>query len=99
MALDTDIAVDREMLELNTLGTISLTKATLPFMVERHEGHVVVISSVAGKLGVPVSSSYCASKHALQAIVHCSSVGLSNSHHSLTRLCIGIFQYSSNGTA
>ena len=72
--MDTDVAVDRELLELNTLGTISLTKAILPFMVERHEGHIVVVSSVAGKLGAPVSASYSASKFALQVLLYDSFI-------------------------
>ena len=57
--------MDRELLETNTLGSISLTKALLPSMVQRKSGHVAVVSSTAGKLGVPVSASYAASKHAL----------------------------------
>ena len=48
---DTDLAVDRAMIELNTLGTISLTKAVLPHFKKRKSGHVVVTSSVAGKMG------------------------------------------------
>ena len=47
-----ELAVDRAIFDLNVIGTISLTKAVLPGMVERREGCVVSISSVAGKIGV-----------------------------------------------
>ena len=50
-AVETSVEVDRALLELNVLGTISLTKAVLPEMLKRESGMVVVISSVAGKMG------------------------------------------------
>lgn len=59
------LQVDREILETNVLGVLSLTKCVLPFMIKRKAGHIVVTSSVAGKLGAPFSGSYTGSKHAL----------------------------------
>ena len=45
----TSLEVDRALLDLNVVGPISLTKAVLPHMIERHEGQIVVVSSTAGK--------------------------------------------------
>ena len=45
------LEVDRTLLDLNGVGTISFTKAVLPHMIERHEGQIVVVSSVVGKFG------------------------------------------------
>ena len=47
----TPLEVDRALLDLNMVGTISLTKAVLPYMIERHEGQIVVVSSILGKFG------------------------------------------------
>ena len=47
----TSLEVDRALLDLNVVGTISLTKAVLPHMIERHEGQIVVVSSIAGRTG------------------------------------------------
>jgi len=47
----TSLEVDRALLDLNVVGPISLTKAVLPHMIERHEGQIVVVSSIAGKTG------------------------------------------------
>ena len=47
----TALEVQREMLELNVLGPISLTTAVLPQMVKQKRGQLVVISSLASKMG------------------------------------------------
>jgi dehydrogenase/reductase SDR family protein 7B len=65
LVAQTGIEIDRRIMETNFFGTIALTKAVLPSMIEKKSGHIVVISSVAGKLGTPLRSSYSASKHAL----------------------------------
>ena len=51
-AVDTQLAVDKAILELNTIGTISLTKTLLPHMMQQQNGTIVVISSIAGKIGM-----------------------------------------------
>ena len=49
--VNTDFKVDQELFELNVIGTISLTKFVLPHMIKRNDGHIVVVSSIAGKVG------------------------------------------------
>lgn len=50
--VDTELAVDKALWEWNLLGSVSLAKAILPHMIGRREGHIVVTSSIAGKIGV-----------------------------------------------
>ena len=69
LAERTPLAVDRDMFELNVFGVISLTKAVLPAMLEAGRGVIVTTSSVAGKTGAPISSTYAATKHALQGFM------------------------------
>jgi dehydrogenase/reductase SDR family member 7B len=64
-AAETDLATDRTIMDVNYFGTIALTKAVLPTMIERGSGHIVPITSVIGYVGVPLRSAYAASKHAL----------------------------------
>jgi short-subunit dehydrogenase len=64
-AVDTQLSVDRRIMELNYFGPVALTKQVLPTMIERRSGHIVVISSLLGKFAAPTRSAYCASKHAL----------------------------------
>lgn len=65
-AADTSIDIDRRIMEINYFGNIALTKAVLPLMQAQKSGHIVVISSIAGKFGFYLRSAYAASKHALQ---------------------------------
>jgi short-subunit dehydrogenase len=65
LAVETDVAVDAAIMRTNYLGTVALTKALLPRMIDRNIGQVVVTSSVLGKYGVQRRSAYAASKHAL----------------------------------
>lgn len=56
------------MLETNVRGVLSVTRALLPRMLERGEGHVVNIGSIAGRAAYPGGSVYSASKAALDRI-------------------------------
>lgn len=55
----------QSIVRLNLESTLLLTRLILPEMVKRRRGHVVNISSVAGKAAVPWNSVYTATKHAL----------------------------------
>ncbi|XP_055947078.1 dehydrogenase/reductase SDR family member 7-like [Argiope bruennichi] len=68
--VDTDIAVDQQLFNINVFGTINLTRKVLKHFLERKKGHIVINSSITGKLGMPYSCTYSGSKHAL----HVSSV-------------------------
>lgn len=65
LTIDTDIRVDRSIMELDYFAVITLTKALLPQFVKRRSGHIIVISSVSGLMGFPMRSAYAAAKHAL----------------------------------
>jgi short-subunit dehydrogenase len=65
VASETDLAVDRKIMETNYFGTVILTKAVLPIMIVQQQGHIAAVSSVVGKFGFPLRSAYSASKHAL----------------------------------
>lgn len=66
LALDTRVEVVQEIMTLNFFAPVALTRLVLPAMLERGTGTIAVTSSVAGHVGTPLRSSYCASKHAVQ---------------------------------
>ncbi|ARV15855.1 SDR family oxidoreductase [Polaribacter sp. SA4-12] len=62
---DTQVSVDKRIMDINYLGTVALSKAILPHFIENKSGQFVVTTSIVGKIGTPLRSSYAASKHAL----------------------------------
>jgi NAD(P)-dependent dehydrogenase (short-subunit alcohol dehydrogenase family) len=56
----------RDQFETNFFGAASLTRAILPQMRRQGFGHIVMVSSISGRLGFPGVSSYAASKFALE---------------------------------
>lgn len=64
LTLDTDISVDRRLMEVNYFGGIYLVKSLKDMFLQRGV-HIAVVSSVSGVFGFPVRSAYCASKHAI----------------------------------
>ncbi|XP_026007600.1 dehydrogenase/reductase SDR family member 7 [Astatotilapia calliptera] len=64
--LETSVDVCQALMELNFLGTVSLTKQVLPHMTQQGRGSIVTVSSLVGLAGAPLATGYCATKHALQ---------------------------------
>jgi dehydrogenase/reductase SDR family member 7B len=65
LAIDTELAVYRTLMEVDYLAPVALTQLLLPRMIERGTGHIAAVSSVAGKLGVPHKAGYSGAKHAV----------------------------------
>ena len=63
--VDTDTEVNERLMALNYYGTVYATKAVLPAMLARGQGHIVNIGSVAGRIGAPFEAAYSASKFAV----------------------------------
>jgi dehydrogenase/reductase SDR family protein 7 len=64
---DIDLAVDKEMFDLNVFAVLSLSRIAVKYFMKKKEGHIVVMSSLAGvnATSFPFSASYAGAKHAL----------------------------------
>jgi short-subunit dehydrogenase len=65
LAQETEFGVYQKIIDVDLLAPIALTQALLPRMVARGSGRIAMISSIAGKVGVPMRTAYCAAKFGL----------------------------------
>ncbi len=73
---DADTADWEIMIDTNVKGVMYVTKAVLPGMIERKQGHIINMGSIAGKEVYERGNGYCASKYALDALSQSMRVDL-----------------------
>lgn len=66
LAEDVTDAELRQQFETNFFGAAAVTRAFLPLLRRQGSGHVVILSSISGRMGFPGVGSYVASKFALE---------------------------------
>jgi short-subunit dehydrogenase len=68
-----DIAPDqmRKLVDINYHGTYHATRAALPVFRRQRAGHIIVVSSIVGKRGVPYMGAYSATKFAQVGLAEC----------------------------
>ena len=66
-----DAAGVREALETNYMGVVHCLEALLPRMIERGQGHIAIVASVAGYRGLPRAGGYAPTKAALINLAEC----------------------------
>lgn len=64
------------MIDTNIKGLLYMTRAIAPQMVARRKGHIINISSIAGKEIYPLGNVYIATKHAVDALTRATRVDL-----------------------
>ena len=77
------------MIDTNIKGLLYITRLISPKMVERGSGHIVNISSIAGKETYPFGNVYCASKHAVQSITKGMRIDLLKYGIKVSSVCPG----------
>lgn len=88
-ALDTTMDVYREIIDIDLTAQIAATQALLPQFAARGSGHLLFISSIAGKVGVPMRTAYCAAKFGLIGYADALRAELSQSGVSVHVVCPG----------
>ena len=65
-----DVPIDRvrHLFDVNVFGTLAVTQAVLPRMIEKGAGRVIIVSSIAGVMSGPSFGPYSMTKHALEAM-------------------------------
>ncbi|TCP28316.1 short-subunit dehydrogenase [Tenacibaculum skagerrakense] len=89
LAKNTSIEVDKRLMDINYLGTVALSKAILPHFIENKSGHYVVTTSIVGKIGTPLRSTYAATKHALHGFFDSLRAEVHQDNIKVTLVCPG----------
>ncbi|QIG53347.1 SDR family NAD(P)-dependent oxidoreductase [Altererythrobacter sp. BO-6] len=77
-ALNTGMQVYREIIDIDLTAQIAFTQRLIGHMAERGSGNLLFISSIAGKVGVPMRTAYCAAKFGLAGYADALRAELSN---------------------
>jgi len=61
----------KKVVDINYLGTVNLSKLLVPAMIDKREGYIVNISSLAALIGIYGYTAYAPSKYAVRGFSHC----------------------------
>lgn len=89
---ETSMDVYEKMIQVNYLGNIRLATALLPHFQKKKDGHFVVISSMAGKFGIPYRSGYSGAKMALHGFFDALRAENRSNGIDVTIVCPGFIQ-------
>lgn len=92
LIIDTKFEVYQQMIDVNYLGTIKLTKHLLPYFIAQKSGHFVTITSLMGKFASPYRSGYCGAKHALHGFFDALRMEHEKDNVNVSIICPGFIQ-------
>ena len=77
------------MIDTNVKGLLYMTRAIAPHMVKNKKGHIINISSIAGKEVYPNGGVYCATKHAVEALTKAMRIDLHKHNIRVSQIAPG----------
>jgi NAD(P)-dependent dehydrogenase (short-subunit alcohol dehydrogenase family) len=80
------------IIQVNLIGVANSIAAVMPGMIQRRQGHLVALSSLASFRGVPTLAGYCASKAGVNALMDSLRCDLRGSGVNVTTLCPGFIR-------
>ncbi|HKC67534.1 MAG TPA: SDR family oxidoreductase [Bacteroidia bacterium] len=88
-AVATTNSTERNLFEINYFAQVALAKAVLPVMIKQQSGQITVISSIAGKFGFYLRSTYSAAKHALHGYFESLRLEVEKNNIQVLLVCPG----------
>jgi len=75
-----NLNIFRKLMNVNYFGCVDTISFALPYLNKTKGGRILALSSVGGKVGVPLKSGYCASKHALHGFLDSLRIEVESKH-------------------
>lgn len=91
-ALETGLATEQKIMNINFWGSVVLSKAVIPQMIDNSGGYIVCVSSLVGKFGTQLRSAYAASKHALHGYFDSLRSEVFDKNINITIVCPGFIK-------
>lgn len=82
----------KEMIDTNLTALLSVTRRMLPVFIEKREGHIVNLGSVAGRITYPKGNVYCATKAAVRSLNECLRLDLNGTGVRVTEIAPGMVE-------
>ena len=98
-AISTTNATERNLFEINYFAQVALAKAVLPIMVKQQSGQITIVSSIAGKFGFYLRSTYSAAKHALHGYFESLRLEVEKNNIQVLLVCPGKIQTNISNNA
>lgn len=77
----------QQLMDVNYMGTFLAARAALPVFRRQGSGHIIMVSSIAGKRGVPYMGAYSATKFAQAGLAECMRSELAGTNIDVTVVC------------
>jgi 3-oxoacyl-[acyl-carrier protein] reductase len=87
--LETTLEAWETMMATNARSVFLCTRAVLPGMIQRRQGKIINICSVAGLRALPNRAAYCASKHAVTGFTRCAALDMKPYGIAVNAICPG----------
>ena len=92
LALEADLKTEQRIMTIDFWGSVVLSKAILPKMIQKRSGQIVVVTSLVGKFGTQFRSFYSAAKHALHGYFDSLINEVWDKNIDITLICPGFIK-------
>jgi len=80
------------MIDTNVKGLLYMTRKVAPMMVEKGDGHIINVGSIAGKEVYEKGNVYCATKHAAEALTKAMRIDMLKDNIKVTSISPGLVE-------